>query len=401
MKKSLWIVLLLALVCTLALSACDDTNQPQTPNEDHVHAFGEWTTVKDATCTVKGEQERICSCGEKETKSIDATGHTEVIDAAVDPACNATGLTEGKHCSVCNETIVAQEVVAKLEHTPATDAAVEATCSATGLTEGSHCSVCNAVITAQQVVAKKAHTTSDWITDTEATCSVAGAKHKECTVCHTVLESGSIDKIAHTPVTDAAVEATCTTTGLTEGKHCSVCNIVIVNQQNISKLEHQYENHMCKACGISEPNGPGGPDGSERIIIKISNNGEILELGEIISGLFIAYSGTNSEIVLPLDNNNLIWGIDSFGNFYIEERGTIVYNFNGTVKSIGNTNISYNFSDQISKIGNTYISYNFSDQISKIGDTYISYNLNKQINKIGNTYISYNANGKVSQIGTK
>ena len=261
MKKSLWIVLLLALVCTLALSACDDTNQPQTPNEDHVHAFSEWTTVKDSTCTVKGEQERTCSCGEKETKSIDATGHTEVIDAAVDPACNATGLTEGKHCSVCNETIVAQEVVAKLEHTHATDAAVEATCSATGLTEGSHCSVCNAVITAQQVVAKKEHTTSDWLTDTEATCSVAGAKHKECTVCHTVLESGSIDKVAHTPATDAAVEATCSATGLTEGSHCSVCKTILVKQEIVEithnytavheedfMLKHGFDKYACQEC---------------------------------------------------------------------------------------------------------------------------------------------------------
>ncbi len=221
-----------------ALSACDQSNDSQTQNNDHVHAFGEWITVKDATCTVKGEQERYCSCGEKETKSIDATGHTEVVDAAVAPVCNATGFTEGKHCSVCDETIVAQEVIAKLEHTPTTDAAVEATCSATGLTEGSHCSVCNAVITAQQVVAKKAHTTSDWITDTEATCSVAGAKHKECTVCHTVLESGSIDKIAHTPATDAAVEATCSATGLTEGGHCSVCNAVITAQQVVPKTTH-------------------------------------------------------------------------------------------------------------------------------------------------------------------
>ena len=43
--------------------------------------------------------------------------HTEVTDAAVAPTCTATGLTEGKHCSVCNTVIVAQETVAALGHT--------------------------------------------------------------------------------------------------------------------------------------------------------------------------------------------------------------------------------------------------------------------------------------------
>ena len=261
MKKSLWIVLLLVIACMLTLSACDESNDPQAPANDHVHAFGEWTTVKDSTCTVKGEQERSCSCGEKETQSIDALGHTPATDAAVEATCTTTGLTEGKHCSVCKTTLVEQQSIDALGHTPATDAAVEATCSATGLTEGSHCSVCNAVITAQQVVAKKAHTTSDWLTDTEATCSVAGAKHKECTVCHTVLESGSIDKIDHTPATDAAVEATCTTTGLTEGKHCSVCKTTLVEQEIIGIthnykavhendfiLKHGFDKYSCQEC---------------------------------------------------------------------------------------------------------------------------------------------------------
>lgn len=42
----------------------------------HKHAFGEWKTVKAATCTEEGLEERVCKCGEKETQAILATGHT-------------------------------------------------------------------------------------------------------------------------------------------------------------------------------------------------------------------------------------------------------------------------------------------------------------------------------------
>lgn len=45
---------------------------------------------------------------------IEATGHTEVIDEAVAPTYDKTGLTEGSHCSVCNTVIKAQEVVEAL-----------------------------------------------------------------------------------------------------------------------------------------------------------------------------------------------------------------------------------------------------------------------------------------------
>ena len=43
--------------------------------------------------------------------------HTEVVDDAVEPTCNKTGLTEGKHCSECGEVILAQTVVPLKEHT--------------------------------------------------------------------------------------------------------------------------------------------------------------------------------------------------------------------------------------------------------------------------------------------
>ena len=64
---------------------------------------------------------------------------------------------------------------------------------------------------------------------------------------------------------DAAVAATCTETGLTEGKHCSVCGEVLVAQEEVAALGHSYESvvtppavgvqgyttHTCSVCGDS------------------------------------------------------------------------------------------------------------------------------------------------------
>lgn len=96
------------------------TDEPTTEEPDteppHEHSFGEWSEDKAATCTEKGSEKRTCACGELESREVEAKGHTEVTDAATAATCTETGLTEGKHCSVCNTVIKSQEVVAAKGH---------------------------------------------------------------------------------------------------------------------------------------------------------------------------------------------------------------------------------------------------------------------------------------------
>ncbi len=73
----------------------------------------------DAGCTTDGSVTVTCDdCGTCiSTEVLPALGHTEVVDEAVAASCTETGLTEGSHCSVCNEVLVAQEAIAALGHT--------------------------------------------------------------------------------------------------------------------------------------------------------------------------------------------------------------------------------------------------------------------------------------------
>ena len=47
--------------------------------EPHIHKFGEWVVVKEATETLEGSKERICGCGEKETEIIQKLEHTHTF----------------------------------------------------------------------------------------------------------------------------------------------------------------------------------------------------------------------------------------------------------------------------------------------------------------------------------
>ncbi len=90
------------------------------------HGWSEWTVTKNATCTVKGEEERICViCGEAEKRDFTA-GHTysNTFVTDVQPQCGKTG-SKSRHCIYCNAKtditpIPAKTHVNKVTVTPST-----------------------------------------------------------------------------------------------------------------------------------------------------------------------------------------------------------------------------------------------------------------------------------------
>ena len=316
------------------------------------HDWGEWVITKPATETAEGEKHRDCkNCDHYETDTIPMLSHDHnnydvIILEAVPATCTTTGLTEGNKCSGCGATLVEQQVIPKLDHTEVIDPAKDATCTDTGLTQGKHCSVCNTVIVAQTIIDKNpnnhtgtrveksrddatcitegtiyyeyncchvdagtdtipaiGHDWGEWyqtkapteydageerrnckncseyqtnpipalghnhddydviiLEAVPATCTTTGlTEGKKCSGCGaTLVEQQVIPAKGHTEVIDSAVAATCTDTGLTQGKHCSVCNAVLVAQQTVAinpnnhtgtRVEKSIDDATCTAEG--------------------------------------------------------------------------------------------------------------------------------------------------------
>lgn len=179
---------------------CDDVMEIVNLTLCDEHTFGDWATEIEANCTVGGVKKRICtSCGYAETDFIATSGHTETTVNKKDATCTESGYTGDTVCGACGTEISKGQTVDALKHNMGTFTVTK-----------------------------------------EATCTADGEERADCSRCD-YYETKVISAKGHTEVKLPAIAATCSKSGLTEGKKCSVCGEILVKQTETAKLEHSYK----------------------------------------------------------------------------------------------------------------------------------------------------------------
>ena len=274
-------------------SVCGATILAQESVEALGHELGEYEITRAPTCTAQGEETAKCTrCSYTKTEKVARIDHKEIIVEAIAPTCTKQGKTEGKKCSVCSATILAQESVealghelgeyeitkaptctaqgeeaaqctrcsytktekvARIDHKEIIVEAIAPTCTKQGKTEGKKCSVCSATIVTQTSVEALGHDLGEYEITKEPTCTAKGKKTAQCNRC-SYTETDDIEKVAHTEVIIEAVAPTCTKSGKTEGKKCTVCDKVTAGQESIAALGHN-KNITVLAVATVEANG--------------------------------------------------------------------------------------------------------------------------------------------------
>lgn len=265
------------------------------------HDWGDWEVISGGTCEVEGKRQRVCKvCDEVEEISTGAGEHVYPEEGVVtEPTCTEDGYTTYT-CTICHKHSIVKDYKPKKGHNYSSDYKIyiNPTCHSTGA-KAHYCINCGTfepdyqhkyveipklnhnygdwvetikptcdqngvkVRTClnegcpegyeghvqKEFIPKEGHNYGEWTVTKYANCTETGIKERTCDRCkHT--ETAVIEKGSHKTVVDNAVEATCTSTGLTAGNHCEICGAILVAQKVIPMKAHMDLNGdgKCDKC---------------------------------------------------------------------------------------------------------------------------------------------------------
>ena len=196
--------ILMAVIAMLGVMGCEGGEK---------HEWGEWVTTKEATCTEKGEETRVCEKnGEhKEKRELAAKGHEwGEWETEKEAGC----VMSGRERRVCKNDASHSETrsIEAKGHDSAWRKKTEAWCENKGIEE-LYCGRCKKVLETRSIEAK-GHEWSEWATTKEATCTDKGEEKRVCKRDKSHSETRSIEAKGHEWSEWATTkEATCTDKG--------------------------------------------------------------------------------------------------------------------------------------------------------------------------------------------
>lgn len=237
-------------------------------NPGHTLDKASEVVTKAPTCGAAGKATYTCSvCHKTFEKDLNATGKHNFVAETVKPATCKSNASIGTYCTVCwyNRNSDAQEIAGtKLKHDLKIDVNfkdgsgntiyVAPTCETAGIGY-QYCTKCDkkGVV----VLPANGHKFGKDIINAEET-----AIYHVCEVCgkrELVQAFGDVDindkcnLFGHSESVIPAVPATCTEAGKTAGVKCTVCDKILVAQEEVKALGHKYVEGVCSVCEAKDP----------------------------------------------------------------------------------------------------------------------------------------------------
>jgi len=228
---------------TVACESCLDATQNLViTSSGHNPSDAAEENVTILTCTSPATKDLAVyclDCGEEISRNTLVTavapGHTVVVDEGRAPTCTETGLSEGSHCSVCNEVFVLRTPITELGHNYEV-VVTPPTCTDAGYTTHTCIRCSHAYV--DGATEATGHTYGAGEITEQARCYREGTLTFVCQVC-TSKKTEAIEKVAHTygVAEDLGKD--------THRFTCEVCSVT-------RTARHEFVSGICKCGAVPE-----------------------------------------------------------------------------------------------------------------------------------------------------
>ena len=239
---------------------CSNCNEIRTGSYKSIpaleHDYGEWVTVKQATCTTSGEMTQTCKrCGYVFLSIVNMTGHQYEEDSK-EATCTEDGYTQQK-CKRCG-AVEDYEVIEALGHDLCEKIYTqEADCT----TNGRYTQICNRC--KETISGQKPMLGHEYKPDRkEATCTENGYTQQKCIRCDAVKDYTLIAAAGHAfGEWNTITPSTCKEKGMAE-RACSNDGCSEKETKELDLADHSWESQIIKAATATE-------EGVQALICKV------------------------------------------------------------------------------------------------------------------------------------